>query len=110
MKVAFFRVFIHILVKEALFQWGTPCSKWNSLTEKFNYIIGSIAQYADRNPTDPIVQNLIAKWQSYITRNFFECTKEMLQYLGTMYVTDKRFEIFRRPRKGRRGQIHKCGN
>ncbi|WP_341379515.1 MULTISPECIES: TipAS antibiotic-recognition domain-containing protein [Clostridium] len=31
------------------------------------------------------------KWQCYITANFYNCTKEILSYLGLMYIGDERF-------------------
>lgn len=37
-------------------------------------------------------QNIVKKLQAYITKNYYTCTKEMLSYLGRMYVHDERFK------------------
>ena len=31
------------------------------------------------------------KWQEFLTENYYTCTKEILQGLGEMYVSDERF-------------------
>ena len=36
-------------------------------------------------------QTLVKKWQEYITRSYYKCTKEILSSLGEMYVGDERF-------------------
>ena len=36
-------------------------------------------------------QDLVKKWQAYITSNYYTCTKEILSCLGQMYVGDERF-------------------
>ena len=42
---------------------------------------------ADSNEAKPLAQKL----QTYITENFYTCTKEILSGLGEMYVLDERF-------------------
>lgn len=43
-------------------------------------------------PPDSVeVQELVKKWQAYITDNYYNCTKEILSCLGQMYVGDERF-------------------
>ena len=38
-------------------------------------------------PPDSVeVQELVKKWQAYITDNYYNCTKEILSCLGQMYV------------------------
>ena len=43
------------------------------------------------SPEDPAVQSLVAEWQTYITENFYPCSREMLANLGLMYTADPRF-------------------
>ncbi len=52
-------------------------------------IIGRFAEYKDTLPADhPDVMKLVMKWQSYMTRNHYECNDEMLAALGRMYAGD----------------------
>ena len=37
-------------------------------------------------------QALVAKLQTYITKNYYTCTDEILASLGKMYVADERFK------------------
>jgi hypothetical protein len=37
-------------------------------------------------------QALVMKLQTYITNNYYTCTKEILAGLGQMYVMDERFK------------------
>ena len=41
-------------------------------------------------PDSAEVQELVKKWQAYITDNYYNCTKEILSCLGQMYVGDER--------------------
>ncbi len=44
-----------------------------------------------RAPSSDEAQRLCTKLQSFITENFYNCTKEILSGLGQMYVLDERF-------------------
>ena len=46
---------------------------------------------AGAKPEADQAQSLVAALQSYITENFYHCTKEILVCLGQMYVADARF-------------------
>ncbi len=67
---------------------------FNSLTDGMNDIMGEFAKCmnsgASFDSTD--AQNLVKKLQSYITENFYTCTKEIFAGLGQMYVADERFK------------------
>ena len=39
-----------------------------------------------------VVQNLVKNLQSFISDNYYTCTKEILSGLGQMYVVDERFK------------------
>ena len=38
-----------------------------------------------------LLHDIIAALQSYITENFYTCSKEILESLGQMYMQDERF-------------------
>ena len=42
-------------------------------------------------PDSAPAQSLVNTLQSYISENYYECTKEILAGLGQMYVADERF-------------------
>lgn len=44
------------------------------------------------NPDDSMAQELVKRWQVFITKNYYTCTKEILFSLGQMYVGDERFK------------------
>lgn len=44
--------------------------------------------------SDPKTQTLVSELQTFITDNFYTCTKEILSGLATMYVCDDRFKEF----------------
>ena len=68
--------------------------KWAEANEGLMAIFASVATYknSDLLPSSPEVQSLVCKLQSYITENYYTCTKEMLYGLGKMYVADERFK------------------
>ena len=37
-------------------------------------------------------QAAVARWQAFISENFYPCTDEILAGLGQMYVSDERFQ------------------
>lgn len=43
-------------------------------------------------PESTDAQALVKKWQDFITKNHYTCTKEILAGLGEMYVGDERFK------------------
>ena len=45
----------------------------------------------DKPASDPAVQQLVKEWQDLISRNFYDCTDEILAGLGEMYTADERF-------------------
>lgn len=68
--------------------------KYFSLAEGMDEIMKKFASCM-KNDTDvnsAEVQNLVEKLQSYITENYYTCTKEILFGLGQMYVFDERFK------------------
>lgn len=56
-----------------------------------NSLFRAFAKSMDRSPSDPEVQALVAQWQVLITRHHYNCTNEILEGLGEMYISDERF-------------------
>jgi DNA-binding transcriptional MerR regulator len=56
-----------------------------------NDIFASFAASMDKEPSDPEVQALVERWQALITKNHYTCTKEILEGLADMYISDERF-------------------
>ena len=50
------------------------------------------AQCRNQIPGDKKVQELVEQWKSMITKNYYECTDEILAGLGIMYQEDERFK------------------
>ena len=44
------------------------------------------------SPDAPQVQTMVANIQSFITDNYYTCTKQILAGLGQMYIADERFK------------------
>ena len=64
---------------------------WNRINEKMERLYQRLSNYTDRSPGDPEVQSLIAEYQSFISKNFYQCTPEILAGLRELYITDSRF-------------------
>ena len=67
-------------------------AKWKFLSGEGAEILKEFGEYRDLPVDSEKVQNLVKKWQSYITDNFYRCTKEILSGLGLMYIGDSRFK------------------
>ena len=95
-----------IYAKEAREKWGNTAAykeysakayseeKQSELNDGMNALIAEFAGcMADGNtPESKEAQALVMKWQTYITENYYTCTKEILAGLGTMYTADERFK------------------
>lgn len=53
-----------------------------------------LAQHEKLSPSNPTVQKMVAEWQRYITKNFYDCPNEMLINLAEVYVGDERFSKY----------------
>lgn len=67
---------------------------WKSILDQTKGIFKEFADKMDCSPSSPEIQNLVAKWQEFITANFYTCTKEILLSLSSMYVHDDRFKNY----------------
>lgn len=68
--------------------------KWQEVTDGLNAILAEFAECkASGNTADSDeAKLLVKKLQTYITDNYYTCTKEILAGLSQMYVADERFK------------------
>lgn len=64
---------------------------WKMITQEAEEIYRGFVANMDKEPGSEEVQKLVGQWQDHITKNYYNCTKEILQGLGQMYVADERF-------------------
>ncbi len=69
-------------------------NNWQNMTDGLNDILEKFAvcMKNGEEPDSVDAQNLVEKLQSFITDNYYTCTKEILANLGQMYVLDERFK------------------
>ncbi len=72
---------------------GYSKEKWNAVNEGMNALMAEFADCrANGNaPESYAAQALVKRWQDYITKHHYTCTKEILAGLGEMYTADERF-------------------
>lgn len=66
-------------------------SDWERVGGEANIIFQAFADSMELLPSSPEVQKLVARWQGHITRNYYNCTDEILAGLGELYTADERF-------------------
>ena len=90
--------------KEVKERWGTSKAyeesekktssynkeKWGDINQETSEIFKGFAELRNSDPGSEEVQELVRRWQKYITDNFYTCTNEILSGLGLMYVEDER--------------------
>lgn len=64
----------------------------NDIVAEADEIFKEFAAALDKSPEDRHVQALVARWQEYITDNYYRCTDEILLALADMYTADQRFK------------------
>ena len=64
---------------------------WQRITTEAEAIYGEFVQQMDKPPTDDAVRQTVKKWQDHITKNYYDCTDDILSGLGKMYIADERF-------------------
>lgn len=67
--------------------------KWAEVNSGMEAIMKKFAEckLSGAVPEDAAAQSLVKKWQDFITKNHYTCTKEILAGLGEMYSADERF-------------------
>lgn len=64
---------------------------FKKIEQEQKIIYTELANNMDKDVRDPLIQGLVKKWQDLITKYFYNCTNEILEGLGEMYVYDERF-------------------
>jgi DNA-binding transcriptional MerR regulator len=64
---------------------------WERIMNEQKIIYQKFIDNMDKHVSDSIIQEAVKDWKQYITKNFYECTDEILKNLGDMYVSDERF-------------------
>lgn len=94
-----------IYAKEAHERWGNTDAyreyeakqrdksedKNEEIVRKAEIIFADFASLRGTDPADQRVQNLVLRWQEYLSEHYYQCTNEILAGLGQMYVADERF-------------------
>lgn len=70
---------------------GRTDAQRESLQRETEEIFRAFADARALDAGDARVQALVARWQAFITRSYYACSKEMLAGLGQMYTADERF-------------------
>lgn len=65
---------------------------WAKIDEEGKQIFRDFAACKENSADSNEAQELVKRWQDYITKNYYTCTKEILSCLGMMYVQDERFQ------------------
>lgn len=65
---------------------------WEEIQRESEDIFKAFAANMDKSPESQEVQQLVLDWQNFITKRFYNCTKEILGCLGLMYTGDERFK------------------
>ncbi len=67
--------------------------EWAVIDKEVKEIFAAFADLADKNksPDCTQAQETVKRWQDCITNNFYPCSNEILQSLGSMYIADERF-------------------
>lgn len=63
-----------------------------SLADRMMSLFAEIGALRQLPPSDEKVQEKISALQHFITKNYYNCTDEILSQLGQMYVCDERFQ------------------
>ena len=101
------------LAEEAQARWGESAAesqaRWNRLSraEKNDFlaqmheISTKLAAAMDKGPQSPEAQAWIDRWYRFINEECYECSLEIFENLGHMYVDDPRFkETYEKIRPG----------
>lgn len=67
--------------------------KWKEVNNGMEKLIAGFADCmrSGDTPSSSAAQSLVKKWQDFISKNYYSCTKEILSGLGEMYSCDERF-------------------
>lgn len=63
----------------------------SQIGEEIDHIFRKFADVIEKGVDSKEAQELVKEWQNFITKNFYNCTDEILKGLGKLYVQDERF-------------------
>ncbi len=68
-------------------------AQWTEIQGKMDDIMMTFAKYSKEGltPESLPVQELVSKWQQFLTQYYYDCTNEILGALGRMDDADPRF-------------------
>lgn len=66
-------------------------SDWKRLSEKSDAIMKKFAQARNEEVDGSNALAIVQEWKDFITEFYYDCTNEILEGLGQMYVLDERF-------------------
>jgi MerR family transcriptional regulator, thiopeptide resistance regulator len=79
------------LVRESNRRWkGYSKAEQQAAMQEMGQVYTDLAALSSRDPADPAVQAVMARWHQSI-RRFYEPTPEILRGLGDLYLQDARF-------------------
>ena len=101
-----FKEFDQTEIEEAKARWGNTAAyaesvektaaygkkEWDMVQAEGDKIMKKFADIREMTPSSKEAQSLVKEWQDYITKNYYTCSKEILDGLGQMYVGDERFK------------------
>lgn len=64
---------------------------WQKVMGSMDDIFKALAARIGEDVASEPVQTLVEAWREYLTKYFYDCTPEILNGLGDMYVMDERF-------------------
>ncbi len=62
-----------------------------TLAQGLMAIFAQMGQVKNSSPESPVAQKLVKELQGYISRHYYNCTKQILLGLGQMYTADSEF-------------------
>jgi DNA-binding transcriptional MerR regulator len=74
-------------------RWGaySPTQK-NEILGAMHDISKNISENMEKGPTSPEVQHWVDRWFKHINQYFYDCSLEIFESLGHMYVEDAEFQ------------------
>ena len=67
-------------------------AQWDEIGAQMGEIFAAFAALRGQDPAGEAAQAQVRRWQAHITKNFYDCTDEILAGLGQMYTADERFK------------------
>lgn len=64
---------------------------WQRISNEQSLIYKKFVDNMDKGFADSKVQEAVQEWKNNLSKNFYNCTDEILKGLGDMYVNDERF-------------------